>query len=74
MQGTVTRIISMVHVTDLVLQAVQDYLLWGGEGTPSDHHTTGFVRVTPHSLAVPTFKGIDPWVAKPTTVQAGCDV
>lgn len=30
MQGAVTRVVSMVHVTNLVLQAVQDHLLWGG--------------------------------------------
>lgn len=38
MQGTVTRIVSMVHITNLILQAVQDHFLWEeGRGC---HQTT----------------------------------
>lgn len=31
MQGTVTCIVSVVHVTDFVFQAIQDNFLWGEE-------------------------------------------
>lgn len=37
MQGTVTCIVSVVHVTDFVFQAIQDNFLWGEEMGCVDH-------------------------------------